>query len=145
MLPTSAGVGWGGGGEIWFRIVNGQISSLFNSYMPATDPYFHFRMITLVNINGFSLNSVCALIMEICFGTADRQISSIFDSYLPMTRPYFHFWTITLVNINGFSPSLVCTLILWTSALGLLIVKVRPFLTELFTRNTSVFTFRTIT
>ena len=43
--------------EIWSGIVNGQISSC------ATDPYFYFRMITLVNINGFSPNLVCALIL----------------------------------------------------------------------------------
>ena len=49
--------------EIWFGIVNGQISSVFDSYLPATDPYFHFRMITSVNIIGFLPNFVCALIL----------------------------------------------------------------------------------
>ena len=40
-----------------------QISSIFDSYLPATDPHFHFRVITLVNINGFSPNLVCAVIL----------------------------------------------------------------------------------
>ena len=47
--------------EMWFGIVNGQISFL-TEYLQTTDPYFHFQMITLVNINGFSPNFVCALI-----------------------------------------------------------------------------------
>ena len=85
--------------EIWFGIVNGQISSIFDSYLPVTGPYFHLWMITLVIVNGFSLNGVCIDIMQICFRIADGQISSIFDSYqyLPATCPYFHFLTITLV------------------------------------------------
>ena len=57
--------------EIWFGIFNGQILSIFDSYLPATDLYFHLRMITLVNINGFSSNDVCITIMEICFGISD--------------------------------------------------------------------------
>ena len=44
--------------EIWFGIADGHISSIFN-----THPYFHLRMITLVNINGFSPNLVYALIL----------------------------------------------------------------------------------
>ena len=44
--------------EIWFGIADGQISSIFN-----THPYFHLRMIMLVNINGFSPNLVYALIL----------------------------------------------------------------------------------
>ena len=42
----------------WANFVN-----FWQSYLPATDLYFHFRMITLVNINGFSLNLVRALIL----------------------------------------------------------------------------------
>ena len=49
--------------EIWFGIANGQISSIFDSYLPMTFPYFCFRMITWVNINGFSPNLVRALIL----------------------------------------------------------------------------------
>ena len=32
--------------EIWFGIANGQISSIFDGYLPETRPYFRFRMIT---------------------------------------------------------------------------------------------------
>ena len=40
--------------EICFGIANGQISSIFYSYLPTTHPYFHFQMITSVNTNGLS-------------------------------------------------------------------------------------------
>ena len=32
--------------EIWFGVVNRQISSIFDSYLPAIHPYFHFLTIT---------------------------------------------------------------------------------------------------
>ena len=48
---------------IWFGIANGQISSIFNSYLSVTRPYFHFRTITRLNVNGFSSNWVYALIL----------------------------------------------------------------------------------
>ena len=47
--------------NIWFWIADGQITSVFDSYLPVSCPYFHFWMITLVNVNGFSPNLVCAL------------------------------------------------------------------------------------
>ena len=43
---------------------------------------FRFRMITSVNINGFSPNGVCIDIVEIWFGIANGQISSIFDGVI---------------------------------------------------------------
>ena len=49
--------------EIWFEIVNWQTSSIFDSYLPAICPYFYLWTKTLVNLNGFSLNLVCALIL----------------------------------------------------------------------------------
>ena len=49
--------------EIWFGIVNGQISPILDSYLPARNPYFHFRMITSVNINEFSPYLVYVLIL----------------------------------------------------------------------------------
>ena len=49
--------------ETWFGIADGQISSIFDSYLPGTHLYFHFWTITLVNINGFSPNLVCSLIL----------------------------------------------------------------------------------
>ena len=48
--------------KVW--VANGQISSVFDSYLLATCPYFCFWTITGVNINGFS----------------HGQILSIFDS-----------------------------------------------------------------
>ena len=54
-------------------------------------------------------------------------------------RPYFRFRT--RVNANGFSPNLVCALILWRSDLELLLGKFRQFLTEVYARDTSVFSF----
>ena len=64
--------------EIWFRIVIVQISSIFDNYLPAICPNFHFRIITLVNVNRFLPNLVCALILRRWFGIADGQISSNF-------------------------------------------------------------------
>ena len=49
--------------ELCFGIADGQISSIFDSYLPVTHQYFHFWMITLVNINEFSPNLVCAWIL----------------------------------------------------------------------------------
>ena len=59
--------------EIWFGIVNGQ------NYLPVTHPYFSFRTITLVNLNGFSPNLICTCIdiMQIWDGIAHWQILSI--------------------------------------------------------------------
>ena len=39
----------------------GKFFQLFDSYLSATFSYFHFWMINLVNINGFSPNWVCTL------------------------------------------------------------------------------------
>ena len=44
----------------WFWIANGQISSIFDNYLPTTQLIFHFQTITWVNLNGFSPNLVCA-------------------------------------------------------------------------------------
>ena len=50
--------------EIWFaEITNEQISSIFDSHLPATRPYFRFRAITSVNVVEFSRNLVCSLIL----------------------------------------------------------------------------------
>ena len=79
---------------------------------------FPFRMITWVNINGFSPNLVCVLILwrsglgllmgKFCqilteisardtpiFLFPDDNLGKHQQSYLPETLPYFHFWTIT--------------------------------------------------
>ena len=48
---------------VWFGIVNGQILSIFDSYLLTICLSFHLWMITLVNVNGFSPSSLCALIL----------------------------------------------------------------------------------
>ena len=99
-------------------------------------PYFRFRMITWVIVNGFSQNLVCALILW-------RSAMGLrMGKFLPTTRPYIDFWMITLENINGFSPNLVCALLLWTSALGLLIWANFIHFVQLSARNTSIFYFQ---
>ena len=40
-----------------------QFCQFFDSYLRRIHQNFHFRMITLVNVNGFSPNLVCALIL----------------------------------------------------------------------------------
>ena len=65
--------------EICSRIANGQISSIFDSYLPAIHPYFTFRTITLVNLNGFSPNLICAFILWRSALWLLIGISSIFD------------------------------------------------------------------
>ena len=66
--------------KVCLGIVNGQISSIFDRVIcPQYVSIFHFRMITLVNINGFSQKlGVCIDIVETWFGIADGKISSIF-------------------------------------------------------------------
>ena len=72
--------------EVWFEIANRQILSIFDRKLPATCQYFHFWMIILVNMNGFSPNLECALILwRAAFGLLMGQILSDFDSYLPAT------------------------------------------------------------
>ena len=85
--------------EIWFRIVNVQILSVFDkSYLPTI-----FRIFMDDNFSKyqwiFAKLGMCIDIVETWFGIADGQILSIFDSYLPAPSMYFQFWTITLVNI----------------------------------------------
>ena len=96
------------GGVLWFHVGHPCVhpSVVRPSVCPSV---FRFQMITWVNINRFSPNLVCALILW-RFGIANGQISSIFlRSYLPETHPYFRFQTITWVNNKEFSPKLaVC-------------------------------------
>ena len=110
--------------EIWFGIASEQILFIFDSYLPVTHPYFRFQMITSVNINGFSRNLVCALILRrsgfgLLMGKFNQCLTelSAFDTFI------FLFQTITSVNINGFSQNLLCALILWRPALEVLMGK----------------------
>ena len=89
---------------LWANFVNfGQ------SYMPATRSFFflfffcffYFRTITLVNINEFSRNLVCALILwRSGLGLLMCKISEFWQSNLPATHPYFSF-RISWVNLSG--------------------------------------------
>ena len=81
--------------EIWFRIANGQLSSIFDSYLPMKDLYFCFRTVTLVSLDGFSPNSISALILwRSGLGLLIGKFHQ-FLTELSATGPYFHFWTIT--------------------------------------------------
>ena len=70
---------------IWFGIANGQISSIFDGYLPETCPYFSFRIITSSKHQWiFTKLGMCIDIVEIWFGIANGQIWSTFcQSYLP--------------------------------------------------------------
>ena len=107
-------------------------------YLPH--PYFHFWNVTLVNINGFSANLVCALILrrsglELLMGKFCQFLTDLFAGNMTI----FSCLDRTLVNINGFSPNLVCALILWRSGLELLMGKFCQFLTDLFASNMTYF------
>ena len=100
---------------------------------PVAHPYFCFRMITWVNVSGFSPNLVCALILRrSSLGLLMGTFHQFLTSYLSATCLYFSFWMITWGNINGFPPNLVCALILWKSCLGLLMYKFSQYLIELY-------------
>ena len=104
------------------------------SVCPSIRPYFYFLVF-------FTKLGMCFDIVEVWFGIANGQISSIFDRVIGPQHVWFSFTDDNCVNINGFSPNLVCTLILWRSGLGLLMGKVRQFLTELSAHDTSDFSF----
>ena len=65
--------------KIWLWIANGQISSIFDSYLPGTRPDFHshdnFSKCEWI----FIKLAMCIDIVEICFGNVNGQILSIFD------------------------------------------------------------------
>ena len=70
--------------------------------MPATDLYFHLRMITLINISGFSLNMLCALTLKIsALGSLIgkfRQLMSVF-SFLDDNFTKKYQWIFTKLNV----------------------------------------------
>ena len=79
---------------IWFGIANGQISSNFDSYLPAT-PDISFQDNNLSK-GIFTKLDMCIGIVEIWFAVAIGYISSIFD--IPMTRQ----WGIIVSCFNFF-------------------------------------------
>ena len=120
----------------------------WRSCLPTTCPYFCFRMITWININGFSPNLLCALILwrSALIGIVNGQFLSRFDSYLPANM-YIRPSVIPLSIFSFANGNLIftklgnCALILWISGFGLLMGKFRQFLTELSTCKTSSFSF----
>ena len=86
-----------------------------------TGLYFHFRMVSIVDVNGFSSNLVSALILwRSAFGLLMGEFRQC------LTELSAH-------DMSVFSPNLVCALILWTSASGLLMGEFCPFLTDIST------------
>ena len=99
-------------------------------------------MITWVNINGFSPNLVCALILwRSGLGLLMGKFCQIFTEFSAETHPYFRFQMLTGVNISGFSPNSICALIFWRSGLGVLMGKFCQIFTELSARDTPIFLF----
>ena len=73
--------------EIWFRIAKRHFSSVvYRVICPShnNSPYFRFRMITLVNVNGFSPNFVCALIF---LGSGLRMLTGNFRHFFTVICP----------------------------------------------------------
>ena len=78
--------------EIWFGIANGQILSIFDSYLPETHPYFRLRTITLVNNKGFSPNLLYALTLRRSgLGLLMGKFRQIFTEFSARDTPIFSF------------------------------------------------------
>ena len=78
--------------EIWFGIANGQISSIFDSYLPETRPYFRFRTITCVNNKGFSPKLLYALTLRRSgLGLLMGKFRQIFTELSARDTPIFSF------------------------------------------------------
>ena len=78
--------------EVWFGIANGQIAPNFYGVICPRCPYFRFRMITLVNINGFSPNLVCALILcRSGLGLLMGKFRQILTEFSAWDTPIFSF------------------------------------------------------
>ena len=73
------------------------------SNLSAIRLYFHFQMITLVNVNGFSSNLVCALILwRPDLGLLMGKFHQFLTGLSARDTSVFHFWRITLINIKDF-------------------------------------------
>ena len=78
--------------EILFGIADGQISSIFDSYLPKTRPCFRFRTITWVNNKGFSPNSLYALTLRrFGLGLLMSKFRQIFTELSARNMPIFSF------------------------------------------------------
>ena len=125
-----------------FRLVvrmSVRVSIRRTSVLPSV---FRFRMITWVNINGFSPNLVCALILwRSDLGLLMGKFRQIFMELFARDTPIFSFRTITWVNNKGFSPNLLYALTLRRSGSDLLMGKFRQTFTELSAQDMPIFSF----
>ena len=65
--------------EIWFRLLMGKFRHFLRSYLPETNQYFCFRMITGKCQGILTKLGTCIDMKEIWFWIAYEQISSVFD------------------------------------------------------------------
>ena len=89
--------------DIWFGIANGQISSIFDSYLPETSPHFRFWTIILVINKGFSPNLLYTLTLRRSgLRLLMSKFRQIFTELSARDRPIFLFSDDNLVNNKGF-------------------------------------------
>ena len=115
------------GRVLWFHV---GCPSVCLSVRPSV---FCFQMITLVNINGFSPNLVCALIFwRSGLGLVMGKFRQFLMELSARDTPIFSFRTITWVHNKGFSPNLLNALTLRRS---------RKIFTALSAQDTPIFSF----
>ena len=103
---------------------------------------FRFRMITWVNINGFSPNLVCALILwRSGLGLLIGKFHWILTELTARDMPIFSFPDDILSKHQWIFTKLGMCLTLWRSGLGLLMGKFRQILRELSAWDTPIFLF----
>ena len=103
------------------------------SFLLETRPYFCFRMITWVNINGFSPNLVCVLILwRSGLGLRMGKFHQILTELSAQDTPIFSFPDDYLNKCQGILTKLDTCIDIWKrSGLGLLMGKFHQCLTEL--------------
>ena len=100
---------------------------------PSVGPYFRFGMIIWVNVNGFSPNLVCALILwRSDLGMLMSKFCQFLTELSARDMSGFSFLDDNLSRYQWIFTKLgtcVCALILWRSGLGLQMDKLYRFLT----------------
>ena len=123
--------------EICFRIADRQILSILDRVICPGYISIFISGITLVKINGFSPNLVCALILwTSAFGLLIAGFHLFLTELSASNTSIFYFQDNTFSKSPWILLNLMCALILWRSALGLLIGKFCQFLTELSSHDT---------
>ena len=93
--------------DLWFGIANGQISSVFDSYLHVTCPYFHFRTITWVRgsckkfCHWVRITSVLRFIKHIFitnFQSIPPLLKRIFVTFLPSRKKQIN--SLLLVSVG---------------------------------------------